>query len=428
MNPYNPLDYTYMYDVPKTTIRENLLNGTVGVSPTIADVIHFISSNDAIKDRINNIINTHANYINNISLDSRNIIHLWTNPPVCDALQRILRGIVPANSIDLECLNAVLEFNNGDIISRANFLKTEIKNLPTSNKNGAIQTMLMYVLDGFVSSLTTSVIDSPGMPSQFVTFRGINGNITDRYTRLAVNDIILERGFTSVTWQPLKAMEYAKGNGSNGSPYLMCVSLPVNTRALSVYTISAYPNDREFLLPAGTVLLKRPDGVFEVIGIYQKFLNRQNNTHFTEWYSNANPTRENYLDQTEADLVSIIMQKYVTHYNFGLVTDRWKKIPQIAKSNNSSIARKIPSSSTSKRSSKWEKITPKLFGVNAFNDNIKKQNRRGLDLPLGVTVTNSNDTINVVDFNFNILLRTHTTETTENEKGGICTFFMQKST
>ena len=345
MNPYNPLDYTYMYDVPKTTIRENLLNGTVGVSPTIADVIHFISSNDAIKDRINNIINTHANYINNISLDSRNIIHLWTNPPVCDALQRILRGIVPANSIDLECLNAVLEFNNGDIISRANFLKTEIKNLPTSNKNGAIQTMLMYVLDGFVSSLTTSVIDSPGMPSQFVTFRGINGNITDRYTRLAVNDIILERGFTSVTWQPLKAMEYAKGNGSNGSPYLMCVSLPVNTRALSVYTISAYPNDREFLLPAGTVLLKRPDGVFEVIGIYQKFLNRQNNTHFTEWYSNANPTRENYLDQTEADLVSIIMQKYVTHYNFGLVTDRWKKIPQITYPTRSAATRGWPAQS-----------------------------------------------------------------------------------
>ena len=273
MNPYNPLDYTYMYDVPKTTIRENLLNGTVGVSPTVASVLHFISSNDAIKDKINNIINTHANYINNISLDSRNIIHLWTNPPVCDALQRILRGIVPANSMDLECLKAVLEFTNGDIILRANIIKTRIKKLQTPAKHNAIRDMLRYVLNQFVSSLTITVLDSPGMPSRFVTFRGINGTITDRYTRLAINDIILERGFTSVTWQPLKAIEYAKGNGSNRSPYLMCLSLPVNTRALPVYTISAYPNDREFLLPTGTVFLKRQNGVFEVIGIYQKILN-----------------------------------------------------------------------------------------------------------------------------------------------------------
>ena len=114
------------------------------------------------------------------------------------------------------------------------------------------------------------------------------------------------------------------------------------------------------------------------------------------------------------------MQKYVTNYSFGVITKPWN-----------------PSSSTSKHSSKWEKVTPKLFAVNAFNDNRKKQketkqNHRDLDLPLGVTVmedrvTNSNGTINVVDLNFDILLNTHTTETTENEKGGISTFFMQKS-
>ena len=61
-----------------------------------------------------------------------------------------------------------------------------------------------------------------------------------------------------------------------------------------------------------------------------------------------------------------------------------------------------------------------------------KKKHRNLDLPLGVTVmegrvTYGNGRINVVDFNFDILLNTHTTETTENEKGGISTFFMQKS-
>ena len=62
----------------------------------------------------------------------------------------------------------------------------------------------------------------------------------------------------------------------------------------------------------------------------------------------------------------------------------------------------------------------------------KLKKHRNLDLPLGVTVmegrvTYGNGRINVVDFNFDILLNTHTTETTENEKGGISTFFMQKS-
>ena len=61
-----------------------------------------------------------------------------------------------------------------------------------------------------------------------------------------------------------------------------------------------------------------------------------------------------------------------------------------------------------------------------------KKKHRNLDLPLGVTVmegrvTYGNGRINVVDFNVDILLNTHTTETTDNEKGGISTFFMQKS-
>ena len=221
--------------------------------------------------------------------------------------------------------------------------------------------MLMFVLNRFVLSLTTIILNSPGIPLQFVMFRGINGNITDMYTHLAINDIILERGFTSVTWQPLKAIKYSKGNCSNRSQYLMCISLPVNTKALSGYTISAYPNNREFLLPAGTVLLKRPNGVFEVIGIYQKFLNQQDPTLLTGWLSNIDPT--NHLDQTEADLVPIIMQNVTGNYNFGVVTKSWNT-----------------SSSTSKRSSKWEKVTPKLFAVNAFTDNKKKKKKQNKNI------------------------------------------------
>ena len=107
MNSYNPLDYTYTYDVPKSTITQNLLNNTVGITPTVADVLGFINTNDRFKLNIKNVINSHENYINGIPIHDRNIIHLWTNPPVSDALQRILIGIVPADSMDLECLKAV---------------------------------------------------------------------------------------------------------------------------------------------------------------------------------------------------------------------------------------------------------------------------------------------------------------------------------
>ena len=101
----------------------------------------------------------------------------------------------------------------------------------------------------------------------------------------------------------------------------MCVVLPINTRALSVYTVSAYPNDREFLLPAGTVLLKRPNGVFDVIGIYQKFLNRQNHTQpqYTGWLSQIDPTY--HLDQTEADLIPGIMGNVHGNYRFGVINN-----------------------------------------------------------------------------------------------------------
>ena len=105
-------------------------------------------------------------------------------------------------------------------------------------------------------TLATTIYLAPRIQMNFFTFRGIHGNTVQRYTNLLANDIILERGFSSVTWQPLKAIEYAKGDGQDPPSYLMCVGLPSNSHALSVYCVSAYPNDREFLLPAGTVLEK----------------------------------------------------------------------------------------------------------------------------------------------------------------------------
>jgi len=92
-------------------------------------------------------------------------------------------------------------------------------------------------------------------------------------------------------------------------------------------------------------------------------------------------------------------------------------------------------SSSSKHSSKWAPVKLKLIAFNTFNNSKKQKESKSkntdLPLPLGVTVTedrdaNGNGTINVVDLNFKILLNTHTTETTVNEKGSILTFLYKK--
>jgi hypothetical protein len=143
MNAYNPLDYTYSYNVPRLTLNKTLLRSEVLISPTIAEVLGYIDYNDTSKNHIRDLINTHATYISGRSLDDRNIIHLWTNPPICDALQRILRGIVHNNSMDLENLTAVLEYQNGDILSRANDIRKRIRSVRSEiQKDRAVKDML----------------------------------------------------------------------------------------------------------------------------------------------------------------------------------------------------------------------------------------------------------------------------------------------
>ena len=272
----------------------------------------------------------------------------------------------------------------------------------------------MIVLNHFVLGLTEIVMSSPSIPFRIMTFRGISGNIVAKYRNLPPNNIILERGFTSVTWQPLKAVEYAIGeNGNNPSAYLMCIYLHINTRALSVFTVSAYPNDREFLLPAGTVILKRPNGFFEVIGIYQKFLNRSdpNVSPYTGWLGNINPTPTNYLDQHEADLIPTIMGAVTANYRFGVVTGS--------------------SAGTKKRPSMYESTQRPPLEKMKSSSSISPQRKQNTDLPPGVSVEqvfieNGTDPINVVDLDLENLFQTHTVETIINEKGGSTTFFTQR--
>ena len=196
----------------------------------------------------------------------------------------------------------------------------------------------------------------------------------------------------------------------------MVVSLPINTRALSVFTVSAFPNDREFILPAGTVLQKRLDGVFDVIGIYQKFLNRgdANFSPYTAWLRPFNPTPENYLDQTEGDLVSRIMNDVCGNYNFGTIPNAMST--KRRSMTGPSRTRELPMGSGDKTSYSLSTDT---------NLSRNTSQRRGG----GITVREEmydDSPMNVVYLDFEQLFVTHDIVTGENEKGGTATFFLNK--
>ena len=375
----------------------------------------FLETNNQIRNRIHDMIVSHVTYIfHGISQKERRMIQLWTNPEICSALQRMLRGNMQPDSTDLERLKAVVELTNKDIFSRGKHIREEIRQATTqAEKERRVHDLIKYILDEFVMTLATTVYQAPRLQMYFFTFRGIHGNIVQRYTSLATNDIILERGFTSVTWQPLKAIEYAKGDGRDPPSYLMCVGLPSNSHALSVFNMSSYPNDREFLLPAGTVLERTPSGSFNVIGIYERFLNVHDPTQhqYNEWFR-APPAHT--FDRDERDMMTSVQQTMLGHFNFG----------------------KLQTSQHYEDTSELYHTNPKM-NRSTLNDTTAftvsdSYDVTSTNLPNGVRVTqkklpNQKIPTNSVSLNFDVLGRTHEIETHVNERGGISTFFRRKS-
>ena len=437
MQAYNPVDYTFVMKIPIKRVMGMLKNKEFEISMDEQRFKSFLETNNQIRDQIRDTILSHNRYIfNTISEREQHIIQLWTIPEICSALQRVLRGFTQADSKDLERLKAVVELSNNDIFSRGKHIREEIQRLPTqAEKNQKVHDLIQYILDEFVMNLATTVYQAPRLQVYFFTFRGIHGNIVQRYTNLSTNDIILERGFSSVTWQPLKAIEYAKGDGQDPPSYLMCVGLPSNSHALSVYCVSAYPNDREFLLPAGTVLEKTPSGSFNVIGIYERFLNMHDPTQkqYNEWFRPIAPAHT--FDQDESYLMTSIQQTIQGHFNFGLNSPT-------STTKNSSYLSSVAKTKYNMKKYTLAKYKPKPDDMSTFTlsqpqtwtqtqSRSRSYDTTGTGLPHGVhvkqiTLPNQNIPTNSVSLNFDILRHTHDINTYINEKGGISTFISKK--
>ena len=431
MQSYNPLGYTFAHKIPKKRVLNMLKNNEFGISMDEQRFKSFLETNNQMRNQIHDMIMSHTNYIlTAITQRERHMIQLWTIPEICAALQRVLRGSIQANSTDLERLQAVVELTNNDIYSRGKYIREEIRSLPTqAEKEQKVHDIIQYILDEFVMNLATTVYQAPRLQTYFFTFCGIHGNIVQRHTGLSTNDIIVERGFTSVTWQPLQAIEYAKGDGQDPPSYLMCVGMPSNTHALSVYCVSANPMDREFLLPAGTVLEKTPSGSFNVIGIYERFLNVNDPTQrqYNEWFRPIAPAHT--FDRDETDLMTSVQQTLQGHFNFGLNSD--SKTAMYRDYLSSIMNKKYIGDKKyiTKYNKKPDNTLTSTLSQTLSSSQSRDTTKTGL--PYGVqvkqiTLPNQKIPTNSVSLNFDVLRHTHDINTYINEKGGISTFFTKK--
>ena len=200
MQSYNPIDYTFAFQIPKRRVFDMLQNNEFAIYMDEQRFRSFLEINNQTRNQIQYMILSHERYIlNNISQKERNTIRLWTNPEICSALQGVLRGYIQANSTNLERLKAVVEMTNHDIFSRGKYIREQIQHLPTqAQKEQSVRDLIKYILDEFIMTLATTIYLAPRIQMNFFTFRGIHGNTVQRYTNLLANDIILERGFTSV--------------------------------------------------------------------------------------------------------------------------------------------------------------------------------------------------------------------------------------
>ena len=111
---YNPLNNDYSHDINVQGLIEFSYRTanpfTSNVTPVnFAQAIHL---NNQIKQNIQNVIQQHTQYIDNLDTRSRSFIVLWTDSNVCLAIQHLLCGLTCER--DVETLFSIIEQQDAD--------------------------------------------------------------------------------------------------------------------------------------------------------------------------------------------------------------------------------------------------------------------------------------------------------------------------
>ena len=131
---YNPLDYEYSHDINVQALIE-FSHQTANPFTSNATPVNFAQSihlNNQTKQNIRNVIQQHTQYIDNLDAHSRSLILLWTDPNVCSAIQRLLRGLTRER--DVETLYAIIEQQDPDNYRRMTQLYDNIVATPVNDR------------------------------------------------------------------------------------------------------------------------------------------------------------------------------------------------------------------------------------------------------------------------------------------------------
>ena len=390
---YNPLDYEYSHDINVQALIE-FSHQTANPFTTNVTPVNFtqaIHLNNQTKQNIQNVIQQHTQYIDNLDAHSRSLILLWTDPNVCSAIQRLLRGLTRER--DVETLYAIIEQQDPDNYRRMTQLYDHIVETPVNDRYNIFVQIIDYIYNNFVLPLTNVIINAPFLTPCFM-FRGINGPIVARYNALQEGDFYLEHGFVSATWCVPRSIEYATMNLQNPPFHVLVFRISdAVVAALSVQSVSTVKIDREFLFPAGTLVVSE-NSALTVVGINQLFIS---NTGLTRWYNFAqqNLAHDHHGNHHVYNSIAPVLANYPVL--FGNTVSTRTSSAYHSQSPNRTRKTSIPRRRAKSSASRSTRIN-------------------------GMYVNNG-----VVQLDMSIIPNTHDIVTAENDKNGLVTFFYKKN-
>ena len=393
MNNTNRSDYRYIHDVDIAEFERTYRTTPYEIIISLNRFKNNIQNNNNKKNEIATVLQNHAHYIDSLDEFNKNNIRLYTAH--CNNLQRFLRGIMNVNDLQYLCaivLNC-LSSNIYDIHAVARTVNEVLLSTATvEEKRKILLGLVDFVLDYFVIPLNNTIFNSVPI-IKMTLFRGINGSIINKYINLNDDDFCLERGFVSASWQPKVASNFAL----NGDPsYVMTVKVPSNSKALSIYTNSAYDYEREILFPAGTLLIKN-NGCFVILGVWNNYFNYQGSPVRGSNILYQRDSRIDQLNNKEENLHYKTLQDFGYLPNFGVGGRGTNALPPAPQRKTASTP-------------------PPLSQVDENRITIP------LHIPRGLSYKIINGT-KVFDIDYNLLRSEYTITDEINEKGGITTFF-----
>ena len=170
----------------------------------------------------------------------------------------------------------------------------------------------------------------------------------------------------------------------------------MHSKALSIYTNSAYDYEREILVPAGTLLIKNK-GCFVILGVWNNYFNYQGSPVRGSNILYQSDSRIDQLNNKEENLHYKTLQDFGYLPNFGVGGRGTNALPPAPQRKTASTP-------------------PPLSQVDENRITIP------LHIPRGLSYKIINGT-KVFDIDYNLLRSEYTITDEINEKGGITTFF-----